>query len=63
MVEASATVPPIGLPGFVSVMLGAVLSTILFAVVELPVLPAPSVAVARTSQAPSATAVVSQAQE
>ncbi len=57
------TVPPSGLPGLVSVIVGAVLSTIRLAVVALEVLPAPSVVVARTSHAPSATAVVSQAQE
>ena len=57
------TVPPSGVPGFVSVIVGAVLSTMRLAVVSLDVLPAPSVAVARTSQAPSATAVVSQLHE
>ena len=51
------------MPGLVSVIVGEVLSTIRLAVVELDVLPAPSVAVARTSQAPSATAVVFQLQE
>ena len=39
------------------------LSTMRLVVVELAVLPAASVAVARTSQAPSAAAVVSHAQE
>ena len=63
MVEPSATVPPSGLPGFVIVIVGLMLSTIRLAVVELDVLPALSVVMARTSQAPSATAVVSQAQE
>ena len=46
-----------------SVIVGAVLSTIRLVVVELDVLPASSVVVARTSQAPSATAVVSQLHE
>ena len=54
------TVPPSGLPGSVTEIDGAVLSTIRLLVVELELLPALSVVVARTSQAPSATAVVSQ---
>ena len=63
VVEPSVTVPPSGVPGSVRVIVGAVLSTVRPVVVELDVLPAPSVAVARTSQAPSATEVVFHAQE
>ena len=57
------TLPPTDVPGSVTVMDGVVLSTIRLVVVELEVLPASSVVVARTSQAPSATAVVSQLHE